>query len=499
MPGMMSPRTLRFLLAFGVVGALLVSIAALLFITESVVAVWARLREFHPWAMGALAAAVVPLALLSGWMVWRLLVPGGGRGRSKPAPPPTEASVTERLENAEAAGVDIAEAQRELSELRARRAAGEVYVATFGDISAGKSSVIRALLPEAGIEVGVRGGTTQAVQHYTWQSDAGDRLILADVPGTEQAGGQLDGVARAEALRAHVVIYVCDGDLTRNQFRELEVLLALNKPTVVALNKTDRYSDDDLALVLGRLRERLKSARHVTVVPMVAGGMQQVVKLLPDGREERVNRPVAPRVDALKHAVQRCIDSDRALLDQLRDSAVFVLVSHHLDEAQAAHCGVEADNVIRQYTRKAIVGALAAVTPGTDILIQGYLGMNMVKALCRCYDAQVKDVDIETFLRLAQEELGQSISLVLAIAGNAMKAFPGVGTLAGGVAHAVAYGLIFDAVGRTVKRTLAERGTIHPVFAATEFKETLSDNLGERAQRVVELALAARKDSNEQR
>ena len=496
---MTSPRTIRYLLAFGVVGALLVSVAALLFITESVVAVWERLRESHPWAMGVLVVSVVPLTALSAWMVWRLLAPGGGRAKPRPAPPPTEENVTKELESAEAAGVDVSRAQCELAELRRRRATGEIYVAAFGDISAGKSSVIRALLPDADVDIGVRGGTTRTIERYIWQSDAGDRLTLVDVPGTHQAAGELDSVARGEALRAHVVIYVCDGDLTRNQFGELEILLALNKPTLVALNKTDRYTDEALALVLDRLRTRLAEAGRVEVVPITAGGVQQVVKIQPDGREELVSRPVTPRVDALKRALQRCIDSDRALLEKLRDSAVFVLVSHQLNEAQAAHRAVEADDIIRQYTRKAVVGALAAVSPGTDILIQGYLGMNMVKALCKCFEVQVKEVDIETFLRLAQGELGKSISLVLAIAGNAMKAFPGVGTLAGGVVHAVAYGLIFDAVGRTVKRTLEARGALPPAVAVTEFKETLSDHLGERAQRVVELALAARENGRDAR
>ena len=36
--------------------------------------------------------------------------------------------------------------------------------------------------------------------------------------------------------------------------------------------------------------------------------------------------------------------------------------------------------------------------------------------------------------------------IVLAVAGNALKAFPGLGTLGGGVLHAFAYALIFDSM-----------------------------------------------------
>ena len=42
------------------------------------------------------------------------------------------------------------------------------------------------------------------------------------------------------------------------------------------------------------------------------------------------------------------------------------------------------------------------------------------------------------------------------VAGNAAKAFPGLGTLGGGLAHAVAYGLIFDSLGRALAATMAE-------------------------------------------
>ena len=47
-------------------------------------------------------------------------------------------------------------------------------------------------------------------------------------------------------------------------------------------------------------------------------------------------------------------------------------------------------------------------------------------------------------------------ALTLAIAGNAFKAFPGVGTISGGVIHAVAYGMIFDSLGRAAAETMGE-------------------------------------------
>ena len=60
----------------------------------------------------------------------------------------------------------------------------------------------------------MRGGTTREVTYYTWTSSAGDRLILADLPGLNEADGSLDRQSRDGALRAHVILYVCEGDLT---------------------------------------------------------------------------------------------------------------------------------------------------------------------------------------------------------------------------------------------------------------------------------------------
>ena len=55
---------------------------------------------------------------------------------------------------------------------------------------------------------------------------------------------------------------------------------------------------------------------------------------------------------------------------------------------------------------------------------------------------------------------------LLAVAGNALKAFPGVGTIAGGLTHAVAYGLIFDALGNGLRSSLDEGGALRPAAAA---------------------------------
>ena len=137
---------------------------------------------------------------------------------------------------------------------------------------------------------------------------------------------------------------------------------------------------------------------------------------------------------------------------------------------------------LKNSTRKAVFGALASVSPGSDLVIQGVLGTQMIKGLCGLYDVPVRQLDIDSLLDFSTGQIKKSVPLLLAVAGNGMKAFPGIGTITGGVTHAVAYGLIFDSLGRAVNKTLQKRGKLKPAPTAITFKEMLSEDLESRAK-----------------
>ena len=119
--------------------------------------VYDRLAQVSPWLALSYALAVLSFALSGGIVVWRLLAPPAPRP-AQPRAPPDESSLREDLDRHESAGVGVDEARAEIGELEQRRRSGEVYVAVFGEISHGKSSLIRALVPGAEPEVDVRGG-----------------------------------------------------------------------------------------------------------------------------------------------------------------------------------------------------------------------------------------------------------------------------------------------------------------------------------------------------
>jgi uncharacterized protein (DUF697 family)/signal recognition particle receptor subunit beta len=375
-----------------------------------------------------------------------------------------------------------------------------VFIAIFGEISSGKSSLVKALLPRADIECDPRGGTTQDISHYRWQADSGDSVIIADLPGFN-----LDSNPEIleEARRAHLVVFLCDSDITRSQMEQLKGLLSTGKvrpgtgregglgqkPLIVALNKVDQFSLSEADSIAENIATRTGINRG-DVVFIQTGGHEDVIKLLSDGSEETITRDRDQDIESLRTALQRKLDSNHELMEQLRDTAVLLLAAEKLEQARDIHREQQAAELVQTYSKRAVVGALAAVAPGSDLIIQGLLATRLIQALCKLYGVSVKEVEIDSFLRLAGGKVKKLTAITLAITGNALKAFPGIGTLTGGLIHAVAYGMIFDSLGRAAAETLASRGELRPYPAAKAFEEMLNDNLEAGAIRFAKIALA---------
>ena len=434
---------------------------------------------------GLLAAAI--------WLVMRLVVKRKVRDKKSSSQPLRQADIKERLREAKKSGVGVEEAQAELQELASRQESGSVHLCFFGEISTGKSSLIKALIPEADVAISAVGGSTIDIRHYRWRDDKGRQILLTDVPGSGGLEAELDKVAEEEAMRSQLVLFVCDGDLTRAESQAVQRLLALEKPLILVMNKSDRYSDEEQSMLLERLLDQLgdlgSEFANDQVVAVSAGGEIDAVQRQPDGSEAIVRRARPADIGVLVVAINRLLEDDIASLDVRRDRAVFRLAADKLQEAELEYCYQRAEQIIRSSTRKAVVGALAAVSPGTDIIIQGYIGTAMTREMCSLFGAAPRDLDIEEFLTLSQSRAGKALPLSLAVAGNALKAFPGIGTVAGGLVHAVAYGLIFDALGRSLVMTLKAHGQLDPATAAKAFEDGISEHIEAGVRQVARMAL----------
>jgi hypothetical protein len=113
----------------------------------------------------------------------------------------------------------------------------------------------------------------------------------------------------------------------------------------------------------------------------------------------------------------------------------------------------------------------------------------MVRELSDLYNVPVRQADTQLLIELVQKHVGTTKTLLLAIAGNGLKAFPGVGTIAGGLLHAIAYGMIFNTLGKAVALSLQTRGELRPLVASRLFKEQIGVNLESSARRYAKMAL----------
>jgi GTP-binding protein EngB required for normal cell division len=476
---------------------LLVSIAILiiaflvlflvLIASETALTVWHYLKEAPLWVQLGYAVILVGLPLLTLVFFWNWFRPSKKRKTAEKKELSTETLQGELLESARQ-GIDVSEALAEIKEQRRRRGTGEIFIAVYGEVSSGKSSLVKALLPEANVDTDPRAGTTTEIRHYYWQAASGDRVVIADLPGFNLED---DTEALEETRRAHLVVFLCDSDLTNSQAKQLKFLLGLDKPVILALNKSDRFTDDELSALLDEIRQK-SGLNGSDVVAISTGGKEEVIRMLGEGIEQRRSRDRQPELADLRQSVQRHLDQDRVLMESLRDTAVLTLASEKLDSARDRHRAQKADELVSKYSRRAVIGALAAVAPGSDLIIQGILATRLVKELSKLYEVPVKEIEIESFLELAGGKVKNMTALTLAIAGNAFKAFPGVGTISGGVIHAVAYGMIFDSLGKAVAETLASRGELRPYPAAEAFEDLLHDHLESGAVHFAKLAVSRR-------
>jgi small GTP-binding protein len=481
----------RLFLVLIVLVAMLALLAFILNAAQFSLSLWVQLQTAPLWVTILVGVFSSLMLGFGAWLGWRILRPPRSTAKST-SKPPTAAEIEAHLEAASAAGINTDAAAAELQELARRRKLETVHLALFGEISSGKSSLINALLPEARLETGIIGGTTTSIEHYVWQRQSGDKVVLVDVPGLNQVERSYDQSVMDEAQRAHVVIFVCDGDLTRDEHQALQPLLELKKPLIIALNKVDRYSAADQRLIREQLNQRFAADPQVTITAIATCPVRTVIKIEADGSEHEEQQSLPPQIEELQQAVQAALDNNLALLEKLRDTAIFALTARKLEQSRAAHRQTESAALVKTYTRRAVAGGLAAISPGTDILIQGYLGSRMVKSLCELYEVPVRDIELQKLITLTQQQARTALPLLLAVTGNAAKAFPGIGTLAGGLMHAVAYGLIFDALGRAVVQTLETRGELRPAPASLMFRDNLASNAESHARKLLRLALDVR-------
>ena len=134
---------------------------------------------------------------------------------------------------------------------------GHLHIAVFGRVSTGKSSLLNALIGEQKFAVSPLHGETRKTSMEQWSEVEAAGVFLIDTPGLDEAGGEdREAMAKEVAHRSDLVIFVVDSDITDSELQSLRTLLAQGRPVVVALNKSDLYTQAELAVLLQSVREK---------------------------------------------------------------------------------------------------------------------------------------------------------------------------------------------------------------------------------------------------
>lgn len=459
----------------------LFALVLVLVLAEKLLTIWQHLQQAPAWLTVLYGMVIVAVALLPVWLFLRLTRPK--TKVKEQVKVIDEGSLQQAIDQQQQRGVDTRQAHAEMQELHQRRASGRFHISLFGSASTGKSSLIQALMPKAEVATDVVKGTTIDAHHHSY-----GQLVITDLPGFDAVDQQqLEQLALEESQRAHVVVFLLNTDISRSEMTLFNQLNGWHKPMVVALNKVDVYSSAQVAAIEQAINDKIN--RQYPVVLINTGGVKEVIVEQADGTRQRELRPEPVNIKPLLTAIEKVVASHPEALHRFRDAGILMLAEQKLNQASETHNLSLATDTIERHTKRAIVGALASVAPGSDLVIQGTIGTQLVRELCQLYDVPVNQLQVDEVLKSAGGKLRTSMSLVLAVSGNALKAFPGIGTAAGGIMHAVAYGLIFNSLGKAVLTSVSTQGKLDTRQTQLTFEENLLGSSKELAKELAKMAL----------
>jgi hypothetical protein len=266
----------------------------------------------------------------------------------------------------------------------------------FGTGSAGKTSLVNALMGRMVGKVGAPMGTTEAGETYSLKLKGLERQILiTDTPGILEAGvvgTQREEMARQLATEADLLLFVVDNDLRQSEYEPLRRLAEIGKRSLLVLNKTDLYTDEDKETILARLRQRVRG--FITTEDVVAIAANPQPATLENGEIFQAEPDVMPlirRLAAVLRAEGEELVADNILLQSQRLGEE----ARRLIDNQRQR---QADKVVERF--QWISAGVVAVTPLplVDLLATAAVNAQMVFEIGKIYGC---DLNMERGKELA--------------------------------------------------------------------------------------------------
>ena len=260
-------------------------------------------------------------------------------------------------------------------------------VTVFGTVSAGKTSLVNALMGRVVGEVSAPMGTTQAGETYSLAlPDIDQEIFVTDTPGILEAGvlgSDRETLARELATEADLLLFVVDNDLRQSEYDPLSVLAGIGKRSLLIFNKTDLYTDQDQDAILEKLRSR--TATYISAQDVISVAANPAPFHTDSGDTVQPEPDIMPLIKRLA-AVLRAEGADLIADNILLQSQRLGEEARRLIDSQRRR---QADKVIERYQW---VGAgVIAVTPlpVVDMLGTAAVNAQMVVEIGKIYGCEI--------------------------------------------------------------------------------------------------------------
>ncbi|MGY6528471.1 MAG: YcjF family protein [Cyanobacterium sp.] len=264
---------------------------------------------------------------------------------------------------------------------------GKLKVAVFGTGSAGKTSLVNALMGEMVGEIQASiGTTTEGVTHSLKLPSANREILITDTPGILEMGapGEIrEQLARQLATEADLLLFVCDNDLRASEFKPLEALATIGKRSLLVFNKIDLYSEEEQEIILNSLQQRVKKFIPSNDVIKACANPQPV--------QFSVDEMIQPDVE-VDSVIKRLAAICRAEGDDLLADNILLQSQRLGEEARkliAQQRSREADKIITRYQWIGAGVVACTPVPVVDMLAAAAVNAQMVVEIGQVYGCEI--------------------------------------------------------------------------------------------------------------
>ena len=280
----------------------------------------------------------------------------------------------------------------EIESISEKLQSGEIHIAAFGRVGTGKSSLLNALLGRKVFSTSPLHGETQNQQRSPWNSVNSDHVVLIDTPGIDELDGEArEELAESVAHMCDIILMVCESDLTDTEFEAAHKLAQRNRPVLLVLNKSDRYSIQELQSLLVHIQDRCSEFLEPENIVAVSADPrpESVIRIDAAGNEYPGERQRTPDINALQNRLWEILVKDGKTLSAL-NAAMFVneLDGRIAEKIVLARKKV-AEKVIRNYCLSKGLAVAVNPIPVADLLAAAGADIAMVIHLGNVYGFQL--------------------------------------------------------------------------------------------------------------